>query len=107
MEHVYKTTTGVKGMKPKSDMDARESIEHIEVAVRTPGGTWPTEGFFVVPAAQKIDLQLEHAKKSLNLTNKENWIAKADGVLLDTSGSYRENGLSGRIIIEYGPVSGG
>jgi hypothetical protein len=92
-------------MKIKSDLDAKESIEHIEVAVRTQGGTWPTEGFFLVPVAQKIILQLEHAKKSLNIRNKGNWVAKAGGDLLDTSGSYRENGLSGRVFIDYGPVS--
>jgi hypothetical protein len=92
-------------MKLKSDLDSRESIEHIEVAVRTPGGTWPTEGFFLVPAEQKIAMQLDHARKSLKLGNKEQWIATADGVLLDATGSYRENGLSGRVFIDYAPAS--
>lgn len=102
---IIEITMGGNGMKLKSNLDARESIEHIEVSVRTPGGTWPTEGFILVPLEQKIALQLDHARKSLKLENKKQWVATADGVQLNTTGSYRENGLSGRVLIEYAPAS--
>ena len=70
-------------MKKESSFDAQESIEHVEVSVRTPGGTWPTEGFFIVPAAQRIVLQLEHTAKSLKLENRQGWAASVDGKRLD------------------------
>jgi hypothetical protein len=92
-------------MKKESSFDAQESIEHVEVSVRTPGGTWPTEGFFIVPAAQRIVLQLEHTAKSLKLENRQGWAASVDGKRLDPTRSYRENSLSGRVCIDYGPVS--
>jgi hypothetical protein len=90
-------------MKIKSKLDASEAVEHVEVVVRTPNGTWPTEGFFEVPVAQKIALQLSHAATSLKIEDTRNWVASADGMELDPDSSYRENGLSGRAYIWYRP----
>ena len=89
-------------MELKSDLDIRESVEHVEVVVRTPMGTWPTEGFFEVPAEQKISLLLEHAAVSLNIDDIKDWVAEAEGRRLNPESSYRANGLTERTIISYG-----
>ena len=94
---------GEIGMKIRSTLDASEEVEHVEVVVRTPNGTWPTEGFFEVPMEQKVALQLSHAATSLNIEDVKNWVASANGVKLDPDASYRENGLSGRAYIWYRP----
>jgi hypothetical protein len=90
-------------MKIRSDLDSRESLEHVEVAIHTPKGTWPTEGFILVPAAQRLGLQLQHAAASLNLTDADSWVATADGRELDPAASYHANGLTKRVFIRYQP----
>jgi hypothetical protein len=90
-------------MKIRSDLDARESLEHVEVVISTPKGTWPTEGFVKVPVAQKVALQLQHAAISLKIENTEGWLAIANGVKLDPTASYRMNGLTKRVFIRYQP----
>jgi hypothetical protein len=89
-------------MELRSDSDIRESVEHVEVVVRTPAGTWPTEGFFEVPADQKVALLLEHAAVSLKIEDTTNWIAVAGGKKLNPQMSYRANGLTERTMIHYG-----
>ena len=33
-------------------------LQHVKLAIRTLGGTWPTEGFMEVPARQEVLPQL-------------------------------------------------
>jgi hypothetical protein len=90
-------------MKIRSELDTRESVEHVEVMIQTPKGTWPTEGFVKVPVGQRVDLQLQHAATSLKIEDTESWVASADGVLLNPFASYRENGLTKHAFIHYQP----
>ena len=91
-------------MEPQSDLDIQEGMEHVHVAVQTPRGTWPTEGFFEVPAEQRVELQLDHAITSLSIENSANWVAVADGRQLDPKRSYRANRVLHHVIIAYGPA---
>ena len=86
----------------QSNEEAADLMEHIEVSIQTPNGTWPTEGFFRVPVQQKIEQQLEHVRSSLQIENADNWIAVADNRELDPTTSYRKNGLVRRVSIYYG-----
>jgi hypothetical protein len=85
-----------------SKEEEADLMEHIEVSVWTPDGTWPTEGFFEVPAQQKIALLLEHVRRSLKIENTDNWVAVVEGRALDPATSYRKNGLAKRVSIFYG-----
>ena len=66
-------------MEIQTELDAEEGMEHVHVAVQTPRGTWPTEGFFEVPAEQNVEMQLQHALASLNIEDSTNWVAVAEG----------------------------
>jgi hypothetical protein len=85
-----------------SNEEEADVMEHIQVSIRTPDGTWPTEGFFAVPVHQKISQLLEHAKSSLRIESTEDWVAMAGEKTLDTTTSYRKNGLTKRVSIYYG-----
>ena len=91
-------------MELQSELDVREGMEHVHVAIQTPRGTWPTEGFFEVPAEQNVELQLKHALTSLNIEHTANWVAVADGRLLDPDQSYRANNVLHQVVIVYGPA---
>ncbi len=86
----------------RSDLDADDSVEHFEVAVSTPRGTWPVEGFFEVPVEQELAQLLEHAASSLKIEDTDGWIAVADGRKLDPAISCRSNCLTKRVFIYYG-----
>ncbi|MEJ2111111.1 MAG: hypothetical protein P8Z37_14610 [Acidobacteriota bacterium] len=92
-------------MHLKSDLDIQESTEHVKVVVRTPNGTWPTEGFFEVPIYQKVARLLEHARSSLKLKETGQWAVKAQSEHLNPALSYEENGLAGHVFIDYKPNS--
>jgi hypothetical protein len=92
---------GDKAMQ--SNEQSRDSAKHIEVSVRTPMGTWPTEGFFEVPVDQKVALQLQHVVSSLHIEDARNWVAIVNGRELEPASSYRKNHLSERVSIYYGP----
>jgi hypothetical protein len=81
----------------------RDFAKHIEVSIRTPRGTWPTEGFFEVPVDQKVALQLKHVTSSLHIENNDDWVAVVDGKELDPDSTYRKNHLEKRVSIYYGP----
>ena len=59
-----------------SDILSDDLLQHVKLAVRTPGHTWPTEGFVLVPASQVIHKQLTRAVEALGITADTNgWIA--------------------------------
>lgn len=81
--------------------------QHIEVAVITTSGTWPEEGFDSVPIHQPVKVQLQHAVNKLNITDTTRWVAKVGNRELNVDQNYIENGLSGKVEIDYGPREGG
>jgi hypothetical protein len=91
-------------MKLSSELDEREAVEHIEIAIQTPKGTWPTEGFLQVPADQKLYLQLDHVVRAMKLDDSRNWVAMSGNRKLDPNMSYRANNLQNRTLIHYIPA---
>jgi len=80
---------------------------HIEVAVVTTSGAWPSNGFDSVPVHQKVRQKLEQAARALHITDITGWVALVDGRELNIEASYLDNGLMGRITVDYGPREGG
>jgi len=87
-----------------SDLFADDAVRHVEIAVETPRGTWPTEGFFLAPARQSIARQLKRAASDLQLQDTEHWEAVIEGKTLDVGASFIANRLKGRVVIRYGPA---
>lgn len=87
-----------------SDRFADDPVRHVEIAVETPHGTWPTEGFFLAPARQSIARQLKRAAGDLHLRDTERWQAIVEGKALDVGASFIANRLKGRVVIRYGPA---
>src|SRR5512135_2636771 len=56
-----------------------DPIRHVELAIETPSGTWPTEGFFMAPAWQHVERQLKHATRELQIDDTSGWEATAGG----------------------------
>ncbi len=84
--------------------DSDDLLEHVKLAVRTPGRTWPTEGFILVPASQVIHEQITRAVGALGIKADTNgWIASSGGRNVDIESTLMENGLIGEVIIRYGP----
>jgi len=81
--------------------------QHVEVAVITTSGSWPTDGFDRVSAHQKVRVQLEKAAKHLHLTDTTNWIATVNNKEINVDASYIDNGLHGEVTIDFGPREGG
>ncbi len=77
--------------------------EHVEARVITTAGTFPAEGYDKEPATQPVEKILKRAADALNLVDTSNWIARCNGVDLQPQRSYAENGLKGRLDIDYGP----
>jgi G3E family GTPase len=96
--------------------DSREHHHHhhhgeVEVSVSTTAGFFPAEGFNHVPAEQKVELELERAKHELKIKDITNWVASINGPsgkrIINPALTYRENGLSGKVEIDWGPSEGG
>jgi hypothetical protein len=89
-------------------MTQDEGREHfVEVSVVTTSGVFPKEGFDRVPAHQKVRVELDHAAKHLGLTDTTNWVAMVGNKEINVDTSYEENGLHGKVEIDYGPREGG
>jgi hypothetical protein len=79
-------------------------IQHVKLAIRTPSGTWPTEGFMEVPARRDVREQLTRAVEALGIEADTNgWEASSEGRSVDTRKTFIENSLAGEVIIRYGP----
>src|SRR5215472_90012 len=86
--------------------------EHaVEVSISTTAGFFPTEGFNHVSANQAVQVELDKAKHALRIKDTTNWIASVAGSsgkrVIDPSKTYAENGLSGKVEIDWGPSEGG
>lgn len=80
---------------------------HVQVQVVTTSGKYPEGGFDEVPANQKVRIQLDKAAKHLHIADTTGWLAMIGDRELNVDLSYRENGLTGKVIIDYGPREGG
>jgi hypothetical protein len=86
------------------DILSDDLLQHVELAIRTPSGTWPTEGFMEVPAQQDVREELIRAAEALGIqAHIKGWEASSEGQIIDTRATFIENGLSGEVIIQYGP----
>jgi hypothetical protein len=86
------------------DVLGDDLLQHVKLAIRTPGGTWPTEGFMEVPARQNVRDQLTRAAEALGIVADTNgWEASSDGRTVDARTTFVENGFAGEVIILYGP----
>lgn len=85
--------------------------EFVEVSVSTTSGFFPAEGFNRVPAHQKVEVELERAKKELKIKDTAGWLASVMGPagkrVIDPAKTYIENRLSGKVEIDWGPSEGG
>ena len=85
--------------------------QFVEVSISTTAGFFPAEGFDRVPANQKVEVQLRKAQNKLNIRDTAGWVATvtldSGKRQIDVSKTYRENGLSGKVEIDWGPSEGG
>ena len=90
---------------------AERPDEFVEVSISTTSGFYPTEGFARVSAHQKVEIELEKAKKELKIRDTAGWVATVTGPsgkrVIDPAKTYIENGLAGKVEIDWGPSEGG
>ena len=94
------------GQKPDPH-DHGHDDHHIFVAVQTTSGRWPEQGFERVPPHEHVEAFLIRAQKELKLVGVANWQAVVGEKMLNANQSFEANGLSGKIVIQYGPPAGG
>lgn len=88
--------------------DERQNREQfVGVAVVTTSGSYPAEGFEKTPSHQKVEIILKKAARKLNITDTSGWVAMVGDAEIDPNTTYIDNGLHGRIEIDYGPREGG
>ena len=92
-------------MNTQTENNAKDQF--IEAAVSTTSGLFPDEGLKRVPNNQPVKVLLAKAADALGLTSTEGWVARVDDSEINTAGSYQDNGLSGKVIIDWGPSEGG
>lgn len=86
--------------------------EHfVEVSISTTAGFFPAEGFNRVPVDQKVEVELAEAKRTLTIKDTTGWVATVTSPTgkrqIDVTRSYLDNGLAGRVEIDWGPSEGG
>ena len=87
-----------------SDILGDDLLQHVKIAIRTPRGTWPTEGFMEVPAQRHVREQLTRAEEAFGIkVDTNSWEVSSEGRSLDARATFIENGLAGEVIIRYGP----
>lgn len=80
---------------------------HVEVAVVTTSGRYPSTGFSRVESHEHVEHELKKAAKELHITDTAGWVARVNGTEIDPAKSYEQNRLSGKVVIDYGPREGG
>ena len=78
----------------------------LEARVVTTSGIFPHSGFKNVPEHEHVQVLLKEADKHLRITDTAGWIAVVAGRKIDIARSFTENGLHGRIEIDWGPDHG-
>ena len=97
--------------RPEDDADRGPHNQVVEVSVSTTAGFFPAEGFNHVPVEQKVEVELQRAQHELKIKDTAGWVASVNGPsgkrAIDPAKTYRENGLSGKVEIDWGPSEGG
>jgi hypothetical protein len=78
----------------------------VDVRVVTTAGVYPESGLERVSENQPVKIILKKADETLYITNTAGWIGVVGGRKIDIERSYRDNGLSGRVEIDWGPDHG-
>lgn len=78
----------------------------VEVRVVTTSGLFPDAGFDRAPEEQPVNVILKQADNKLHITNTTGWIAVVGGRKIDIARSFRDNALTGRVEIDWGPDHG-
>ena len=81
--------------------------ELVEVTVFTTSGTFPEEGALRVPPVTVVKQVLARAAAKLDLTDTTDWVVTVGGRDINPNNSFTQNGLSGRVELEWGPREGG
>ena len=91
--------------------DSGPKKNHVEVSISTTAGFYPAEGFDEVPDNQKVEIELDKAKRELHIKDVGGWIATVTAPggkrTIDPNKNYVENGLAGKVEIDWGPSEGG
>lgn len=95
----------IENMKPEGHEDHKENF--VQVAVVTTSGAYPDEGFVKTPLHQKVRIVLAEATRELKIADANGWIATVENRELDLEKNYFDNGLSGKVEIDFGPREGG
>jgi hypothetical protein len=95
----------------RSSPERHEQEHFVEVSISTTAGFFPAEGFNRVPIEQKVEVELAEAKSKLKIKDTTGWVATVTSPTgkrqIDVARSYRDNGLTGRVEIDWGPSEGG
>jgi len=81
--------------------------ELVEVTVFTTSGTFPEEGALRVPPVTLVKQVLARAAAKLGLTDTSDWVVTVGGRDINPDRSFTQNGLAGRVELEWGPREGG
>ena len=106
--------SGFPGKEKNMTDQIRESateLEHpdkiVEVSIATTAGFYPAEGYNRVSSDEKVEFELEKAGLELSIKVTDDWVAKVNGPSgmseIDPAKTYSENGLSGKVEIDWGP----
>lgn len=79
----------------------------IEARVITTSGVYPEAGFDRVPVHERVATFLKKADEKLHITNTTGWVAVVAGRKIAVDRSFQDDGLSGRVEIDWGPDHGG
>jgi hypothetical protein len=77
------------------------------VTVITPSGIYPEDGPDKINDDKSVSDVLAKAAKKLKLTNTADWVAYVGDRQIDPNRSFKDNGLSGTIEIEWHKPEGG
>jgi len=78
----------------------------VEARVVTTSGIYPEAGFDRVPEHEVVNVVLKKADHTLHITNTAGWIAVVGGRKIEITKSFRDNALSGRVELDWGPDHG-
>jgi len=87
-------------------MEHHHHEKSLEARVVTTSGVYPETGFERVAEQEHVETLLKKADEKLHITNPAGWIAVVGGRKIDITKSFHQNGLSGRIEIDWGPDHG-
>lgn len=83
----------------------------VEVSISTTAGFYPAKGYLRVQSHEKVEFELEKAQLELQIKSTEDWVAQVNESAgmreIDPAKTYAENGLFGKIEIDWGPREGG